>query len=334
MTRFLIFALLAATVVPSAAIASAWGTLTVAAEREWTTEKEPRARVTKYRWVEPDRVLEARHGFVSRLQFGEAKFADTIQRFVRDPKTGVINVSYTYEDGRAPLKTVIKVESDGSLVETFTDAKGVKKRNTYKTPSPALNVIERQEMKGSAWVSLGITRKAGLTQIEIAENKRRAEEAQRLAIAQENSRRAAREAQRQAALAQQQAYEQQQSDYAQEEPPMQQGMNMLDVLNGMASSINQQNQQQQSQFERQMRSNSSSGGSGGGSIIVDNSPAPTYTSPSPSYTPPAPPPPPTYSSTPSVDTCKRRVPYNYGVYKDLPYKEGTRCLDAAKVSGQ
>lgn len=331
MTRFLISALLAAAAVPSSAIASAWGTLTVAAEREWTTEKEPRARVTKYRWIEPDRVLEARHGFISRLQFGEAKFADTVQRFVHDPKTGLINVTYTYEDGRPPLKTVIKVESDGTLVETFTDAKGVKKRNIYRSPSPSINLIERQEMRGTAWATLGTTRKGGLTYAEIAENKRRVEEATRLAQAQAAARRAAEQARRQAeenaryAAAEQESYE----------PPMQQGMNMLDMLNGMANSINQQNQQQQAQFERQMRANNSGGSSSsvGGAIIVDNSPAPTYTSPAPSYTPP-PPPPPTYSSTPSVDTCKRRVPYNYGVYKDLPFKEGTRCLDAAKVSGQ
>ena len=253
--RKLVLALaLLVTLLPTGAQATAWGTLQVMAEREWTTEKEPRPRITKFRWVTPGKVLEARHGFVSRLQFGEAKFADTVQRFVIDPKTNIINVTYTYEDGRPPLKAVIKVQPDGSLIETFTDAKGVKKRNIYKSPSLSLNAIERQEMKGGTWVSLGTTRKAGLTQVEIAENKRRAEAARQMAVAQENAYRAAEQARRAAEEARQEAaYEQQQY----EQQPMQQGMgyNMLDVLNGLGNSIAQENQRQQQAFDQQMRAN-------------------------------------------------------------------------------
>jgi hypothetical protein len=261
---------LSSLLLPAAASATAWGTLTVMAEREWTTEKEPRPRVTKFRWVEPDKVLEARHGFVSRLQFGEAKFADTVQRLVIDPKTGKINVTYTYEDGRPPLKSVIEVEADGTAIETFTDAKGVKKRNIYKSPSPSVNIIERQEFRGGAWASLGTTRKAGLTQFEIAESKRRAEEARQMAIAQENARRAA-EAQRRAEQERQQAaYEQQQADYAAQQQQMQQNMpNMLDMLNGLANSINQQNQSSGSGGSSYGGS-SYGGSSSGGAIIVED----------------------------------------------------------------
>lgn len=117
---------------PTQAQTSPWGVLDEIARREWTTEKEPRPRISKFKWTEEGRVLEARHGFVSRLQFGEAKFADTVQRFVLDPKTGAINVTYTYEDGRPPLKTVIRIEPDGAAIETFTDANGLKKRNIYR----------------------------------------------------------------------------------------------------------------------------------------------------------------------------------------------------------
>lgn len=235
---------------PLAAQSSSWGVLDEIANREWTTEKEPRPRVTKFRWIEEGRVLEARHGFASRLQFGEAKFADTVQRFVLDPRTGAINVTYTYEDGRPPLKTVMHVEADGSIVETFTDAKGAKKRNIYKSPTLSLNLIERQELQGAKWASLGTTRKAGLTQAEIAENKRREEARVHLAIAQENARRAAEQARREAEIAEQEAANEQRQY---EQQSMQQNMpNPLDILNGLANSINQETQRRQVDFERRM----------------------------------------------------------------------------------
>lgn len=336
MLRLTIVLALVVAAFPAAASTSAWGTLTVAAEREWTTEKEPRPRVTKFRWVEPGRVLEARHGFVSRLQFGEAKFADTVQRLTLDPKTGAINVTYTYEDGRPPLKTVMKVEPDGTLVESFTDAKGFKKRNIYRSPSPSINLIERQEMRGTTWATLGTTRKGGLTYAEIAENKRRAEEAAQLALAQANARRAAEQARREAeenaryAPAEEQSYE----------APMQQGMNMLDMLNGMANSINQQNQQQQAQFDRQMRSNNSGGSSssGGGAIIVDNTPAPTYTPPPESSAPPQAPAQPAFQlSKPTESSCSYWHRHRAGdrEYEQCsPGDKDCTCADAAKVSGQ
>lgn len=234
--------------------AGAWGVLDEIARREWTTEKEARPRISKFRWIEPGRVLEARHGFVARLQFGEAKFADTVQRFVLDPKTGAINVTYTYEDGRPPLKTVIRIEPDGTAIETFTDASGVKKRNIHKSPRLSLNVIERQEMKGTTWAALGTTRKAGLTRDEIAENARRAEEARQMAIADAQAREAARQAQLAAEQAQRDAEQAAYEADQQANQQMAQNMpNMLDVLNNLGASIQRENQQRQAQFDRQMR---------------------------------------------------------------------------------
>lgn len=327
---------------PAAAHATAWGTLQVMAEREWTTEKEPRPRVTKFRWVQPGKVLEARHGFVSRLQFGEAKFADTVQRFVLDPKSDTINVTYTYEDGRPPLKAVIKVQPDGSLIETFTDAKGVKKRNLYKSPAPNVNLIERQEMKGSSWASLGTTRKGGLTQMEIAEISRRKEQERLAAISRENARIAAAAQARRAA--EERAYAEQQS-YQQEDQPMMGGMNMLDVLNGLGAAVQQQNVQQQQSFDRQMQSYSSGSSSSNGAIVMDNSPAPTYTPPPPSSTAQVP----SVQPAPSTSTgafaqgqsssgCKtfwhRPNPQNYTYERCSPGDENCTCADSSKVSPQ
>ena len=234
--------------------ATSWGVLDEIARREWTTEKEPRPRISKFRWIEQGRVLEARHGFVSRLQFGEAKFADTVQRFVLNEKTGAIDVTYSYEDGRPPLKTVIRIEPDGTAIESFTDAAGVKKRNIHKSPRLSLNVIERQEMRDTAWASLGTTRKAGLTREEIAENARRAEEARQLAIAEERAREAARQAQLAAEQAQRDAEQAAYEADQQANQQMAQNMpNMLDVLNNLGASIQRENQQRQAQFDRQMR---------------------------------------------------------------------------------
>ena len=231
---------------PTQAQTSPWGVLDEIARREWTTEKEPRPRISKFKWTEEGRVLEARHGFVSRLQFGEAKFADTVQRFVLDPKTGAINVTYTYEDGRPPLKTVIRIEPDGTAIETFTDANGLKKRNIYRSPRLSLNTIERQELRGEAWASLGTTRKSGLTQDEIAENKRRAEEARQLAIAEENARRAAEEAQRAAEEAEQQAaYEAQRAEDEARNAQMRASMNagLMDAIRGIGTALQERNEQ-------------------------------------------------------------------------------------------
>jgi hypothetical protein len=269
MRKFALGLLLVSSSLPVFAQASSWGALDEIAKREWTTANEPRPRVTKFHWVEPGRVLEARHGFVSRLQFGEDKFADPVERFVLDPKTGNIAVTYSYEDGRPALKAVMKVEADGSLVETFTDAKGVKKRNIYKSPQESVNLIERQELHGTEWTTLGTTRKAGLTQFEIAENARRAEEARQAQIAQENARRAAAaEAQRQAQLAQQRAereaeYEREQEQAQQQ--AMQQSMpNPLQVLQGMAAAIQQGGSSYSSGGSGGGYSSGYSGGSGGG----------------------------------------------------------------------
>lgn len=336
--KLLLGVVIALTSVP--AFATAWGMLQVAAEREWTTEKEPRPRVTKYRWVEPGKVLEARHGFVSRLQFGEGKFADTVQRFVLDPKTGKIAVTYTYEDGRPPLKAVIEAGEDGSLVETFTDAKGVKKRNIYKSPSPSVSLIERQEMQGGKWTTLGTTRKGGLTQFEIAEIVRKKEAARQMAIAQENARRAAEQARR---AAEERAYAESQS-YQQEEQPMMGGMNMLDVLNGLGASIQQQNVQQQQAFDRQMQSYSSGSSSSNGTIIMDNSPAPTYAPPaSPTSQVPSVQPAPSsstgaFTQGQSSSGCKtfwhRPNPQNYTYERCSPGEPNCTCADSSTVSPQ
>lgn len=249
LVRLALLALLAfgpTTTTAAHAQTSPWGVLDEIARREWTTEKEPRPRISKFKWTEEGRVLEARHGFVSRLQFGEAKFADTVQRFVLDPKTGAINVTYTYEDGRPPLKTVIRIEPDGAAIETFTDANGLKKRNIYRSPRLSLNTIERQELRGEAWASLGTTRKSGLTQDEIAENKRRAEEARQLAIAEENARRAAEEAQRAAEEAEQQAaYEAQRAEDEARNAQMRASMNagLMDAIRGIGTALQERNEQ-------------------------------------------------------------------------------------------
>jgi hypothetical protein len=253
--------------VSAAAHASPWGVFDEIANREWTTDKEPRPRVTKFHWVEPDRVLEARHGFVSRLQFGEDKFADTVERLVLNPKTGKIDVTYSYEDGRPPLKAVIEIEDDGTAVETFTDASGAQKRNIYKSPSLSVNAIERQEMKNGVWATLGTTSKVGLTQAEIAENARRAEQARQRAIAQENARIAAEAARQRRAEAEREAEENRR--YAEQQAEQQQQsqmMNPLQVLQGMAATINAQNRSNNSSY-----GNSSGGSSYGASSSTSSS---------------------------------------------------------------
>jgi hypothetical protein len=127
-------------------------------------------------------------------------------------------------------------------------------------------------MKGGPWVSLGSTRKAGLTQFEIAENKRRVEEARQRAIAAENARIAAeRERQRiemaqreaeEAAYAQQQAQQQQQPMY-----------NMLDALNAIGQSMQQSNAGSSYGGSSYGGSSYGGGSSSGGAIIVKDTSA-------------------------------------------------------------
>lgn len=227
-----------------------WGLFEELARREWTTEKDARPRVSRFKWVEAGRVLVGRHGPQSRLAFGDARFADTIQRFERDPRTGRIAVTYTYEDGRPPLRSSIIVQPDGSAIESFTDATGIEKRNVYRLRGPSLNIIERQEKQGSAWAALGSTQRSGVTPEEVAATKRRAEEAREMALAADRARQAAAEAQRVAEEAERQAaYEQQQ---AQQQTAQQNMPNMLDVLNGIGASIQRGNQQRQVQLDRQI----------------------------------------------------------------------------------
>lgn len=250
--------LLAAALVLLPAVAyaqvSRWGVFDEIALREWVTDKEPRPRVSKFQWTDDGRVLVARHGFVSRLQFGEARFADTVQSFVLDPKTGLIDVTYTYEDGRPALKSVIRINSDATAVETFRDAAGVEFRNTYRSPSPSINTIERERREGAAWATLGTTRKTGLTRQEIAENARRAEDARQMAMAQARAQEAERQAQIAADDAQQEAEQAAyQADQAARQQSAQNTPNMLDVLNGIGASIQRDNQQRQAQFDRQLQ---------------------------------------------------------------------------------
>ena len=322
MKRWLLLpVLVASTSMTVHAQSSQWGALDEISQREWTTANEPRPRVTKFHWVEPGRVLEARHGFVSRLQFGEDKFADTVERLVLDPKTGNIAVTYSYEDGRPPLKAVMKVEDDGSVVETFTDANGVKKRNIYKSPNPSVNEIVRQELHGTEWATLGTTRKAGLTQQEIAENARRAEQQRQAQIAQENARRAAAaEARRQAELAQQRAEEEAYQQEQAQQQSMQQNMpNPLQVLQGMAAAMQQSGSSYSSGGSgggysggSSYSSGGSGGGSGGGAIVVDNYNPTAPVNPAPSYAnqAPAPSAPTTPYEKPDhsiFDSCEKRV---------------------------
>lgn len=272
MRHFVLGLLLVSASVPALAETSRWGVFDEIANREWTTDKEPRPRVTKFRWIEEGRVLEARHGFASRLQFGEAKFADTVQRFVLDPKTGKIDVTYSYEDGRPPLKAVIEIQDDGTAIETFTDKNGAEKRNIYRSPSLSNNAIERQEKKDGSWVSLGTTRKSGLTQFEIAENKRRAEEARQRAIAQENRRIAAERERERIEMARREAEDR---AYAQQQAQMQQQpmYNMLDALNAIGNSMRQSSSGGGSYGGSSYGGSSYGGSSSGGAIIVKDTSA-------------------------------------------------------------
>lgn len=194
--------------------APGWGIFDEIARREWTTQGEARVRISRFAWAK-DGALVARHGSASRLDYGDAKFADTVQRMARDPATGDIAVTYSYDDGRPPLKTVIRIQPDGSAIESFTDSAGVQKRNIHKLKGVALNTIERQELRGGGWVSLGVTRKTGLTAEEIAENKRRAEEERLAALEAERLRKAAEQAQREAEEAEREA--ERQAAYAEEQ---------------------------------------------------------------------------------------------------------------------
>lgn len=234
---------------------TSWGVFDEIAKREWVTDKEPRPRVSKFRWEDEGRVLVARHGFVSRLQFGESNFVDTVQRFVRDPKTGLINVTYTYEDGRPPLQSIIGIMSDGSAIETFIDAAGAEMRNSYRSPTLSLSTIIRERKHGEAWTMLGTTRKSGQTREEIAENARRAAERRQLALAQAQAQEAARVAQLAAEDAEREAQElaYQADQQASESQVVQNSPNLLDFLNVVGASIQQGNQVRQQQFDRQLQ---------------------------------------------------------------------------------
>ena len=235
-----IVALLVCTVaVSSLPSPSRWGVFEDAAERQWTTEREPRARVTRYRWEVPGRILIADHGFESRLQFGASKFADTVQRLVLDSKSGKISSTYTYEDGRPPLKSVIEIQPDGSAIETFTDATGKKKRNIYRSPASSVTLIERQELQGEKWSTLGVTRKAGVTESQLAEAAQRKAEAAALEVAERRARDQARlaEMEAQRAVAEAQAPYQEEPDYGPQPADSLMGKNILDVLNGMAADV-------------------------------------------------------------------------------------------------
>ena len=236
-----------ACVAPSAeAQTSRWGVLSEVAKREWTTTQAHPPRVTIFGWEDEGKVLLARHGFVSRRAFGDDRFADTFQRFTLDPKTGSIQATYTYEDGRSPLQSTIRIEPDGSAIETFTVASGARRRNVHTTPTLSRNVIQRQELRAGRWEPLGVTEKAGLTRAEIAEHKRQTEQAQLRYHAESERQRAALYAIRDASYAAADAEAEAQRQQIAQNP------NVLDVLNGLGASIQRDNQQRQAQLDRQL----------------------------------------------------------------------------------
>lgn len=228
-----------AATVDASSKSSTWGIFEDAAERQWRTEHEPRARVTLYRWVVAGRILTVHHGFESRLRLGNEKFADTIQTLVLDPDTGKIASTYTYEDGRRPLKSIIEIQPGGSAIETFTDISGKKRRNIYRAPESAVNLIERQELRAEAWASLGVTRKIGLTEDQLAASERRRSEAEALEVAERRAREQARiaalEAQRAAVEAA--TVSREEPDYDAQPADSLMGKNALDVLNGVAADV-------------------------------------------------------------------------------------------------
>jgi hypothetical protein len=228
------------------AFANEWGVFSGMAEREWRTDGEPRPRISLFSWDASGRVLVGKHGFESRRESNASDFADTTQRLSLDPKTGTIEVTYEYADGRAPLRAVIRVTADGTATESFTDANGIEKRNIYTLPSASVTMIERQEFRDGRWIALGQTRKLGMTPAEIADKKLREEQARRLAAAQAAAQKAEEQAFKERMIALEQAEREEEQARQASQP------NALQVLQGMAQQINQQNRDNQARFERQM----------------------------------------------------------------------------------
>ena len=228
------------------AFANTWGVFADLPQREWRTDGEPRPRISLFAWDESGRVLVGKHGFESRRDGGAMDFADTTQRLVLDPPSGNIAVTYEYADGRAPLRAFIQIAADGTATESFTDSAGIEKRNVYTLPNASVTMIERQEFREGRWIALGRTRKLGMTPAEIAEKKLREEHALRFAAAQAAAQKAQEEAFKERMLAQQQAEREEEQARQASQP------NALQILQGMAQQIDQQNRANQARFERQM----------------------------------------------------------------------------------
>ncbi len=156
----------------SAADTDQWGIFGELAKRQWTTTSEPQSRTTRFQWEHPGKSLIARHGLYSRLSVSGDQFADTVQRLVLDDSTGLINSTYIYTDLRPPLHTVIRLEANLTATETFRDGSGIERRNIYRLEGPRTSSIERQELRAGRWVTLGITRREGVTLEEFASNRR------------------------------------------------------------------------------------------------------------------------------------------------------------------
>ena len=228
------------------AFANEWGVFSGMAEREWRTDGEPRPRISLFSWDASGRVLVGKHGFESRRESNASDFADTTQRLSLDPNTGTIKVTYEYADGRTPLHAVIRITADGTATESFTDSNGIEKRNVYTLPSASVTMIERQEFRDGRWIALGQTRKLGMTPAELAEKKLREEQARRLAAAQAAAQKAEEQAFKERMIAREQAEREEEQARQASQP------NALQVLQGMAQQINQQNRDNQARFERQM----------------------------------------------------------------------------------
>ncbi|OYX36781.1 MAG: hypothetical protein B7Y99_00490 [Caulobacterales bacterium 32-69-10] len=128
----LAFACLAAALLPGLAHAAAadarWGLYAqLAAGGTWAHKLSSGAEaVARYTWVRPNEELRAEH----RLQGGQSVTVETI---TPGAEPGTLTVM-TKEDEAAPTRSVVRLNADGTAVETFVASSGVNGRATYRMP--------------------------------------------------------------------------------------------------------------------------------------------------------------------------------------------------------
>lgn len=132
MSRFprLALACLAAALLPglahaAAADAAKWGLYAqLAAGGTWAHQLSSGANATaRYTWVRPNEELRAEH----RLQDGRGLTVETITPGA-EPGTLVV---MTKEDDAEPTRSVVRLNDDGSAVESFVARNGTQARSTY-----------------------------------------------------------------------------------------------------------------------------------------------------------------------------------------------------------